>query len=61
MKLLLAIPVTRRSLITLAKAVPVLLVGLVVMWTAFGLVGAVVLTVLLVLLGRLLLQAARAQ
>jgi hypothetical protein len=61
MKLLLAIPVTRRSLTTLAKAVPVLLVGLVVMWAAFGAVGAVVLTVLLVLLGRLLLQAARAQ
>jgi hypothetical protein len=61
MKLLLAIPVTRRALATLAKAVPLLLVGLVVMWAAFGPVGAVVLSVLLVLLGRLLLQAARAQ
>jgi hypothetical protein len=61
MKLLLAIPVTRRSLTTLAKAVPLLLVGLVVMWAAFGAVGTVVLTILLVLLGRLLLQAARAQ
>jgi hypothetical protein len=61
MKLLLAIPVTRRALATLTKAVPLLLVGLVVMWAAFGPVGAIVLTVLLFLLGRLLLQAARAE
>jgi hypothetical protein len=61
MKLLLAIPVTRHAVATLAKAVPLVLGGLIVMWAAFGLLGALVLSALLVLLGRLLLQAARTE
>jgi hypothetical protein len=61
MKLLLAIPLTLRSIRKLAALLPALLGCVAVMYLAFGLLGAAVLTALVVYLGRLLLQAARAQ
>jgi ABC-type Na+ efflux pump permease subunit len=59
MNLLLAIPVTRRSLAYAAKTIPAALLGLAVMYFAFGIFGALVLAVVLLLLGRLLVRAAR--
>jgi hypothetical protein len=61
MKLLLAIPLTLRSIRKLATLLPALLAAAAVMYLAFGLLGAVVLTALVVYLGRLLIQAARVQ
>ena len=55
----LAIPVTRRTLTTAAKIIPAALIGLAVMYFAFGIFGAIVLAVVLLLLGRLLIKAAR--
>ncbi|MCS7484903.1 hypothetical protein ACFFQW_50150 [Umezawaea endophytica] len=59
MNLLLAIPVNRRSLAYALKVIPTALIGLAVMYFAFGIFGAVVLAVLLLLLGRMLVRAAR--
>ncbi|MCS7484898.1 hypothetical protein [Umezawaea endophytica] len=59
MNLLLAIPVNRRSLTYALKVIPTTLIGLAVMYFAFGIFGAVVLAVLLLLLGRMLVRAAR--
>jgi hypothetical protein len=60
MKLLLAVPVNRRSVTTAAKTIPAALIAVVVMYLTFGLLGAAVLTALVVYLGRLLVHAARA-
>jgi hypothetical protein len=61
MKLLLTVPVNRRSVTSAAKTIPAVLIAVVVMYLAFGLLGAAVLTALVVYLGRLLLQAAHAE
>lgn len=55
----LAIPVNLRAIARLASALPAALVGLTVMYLAFGVLGAAVLLVVLLPLGRLLLKAAR--
>jgi hypothetical protein len=54
-----AIPVTLRTLGRLAAMVAVTVLGLVVMYLACGLVGAAVLLVLVLVLGKLLVKAAR--
>jgi ABC-type Na+ efflux pump permease subunit len=61
MKLLLTVPVNRRSITTAAKTIPTALIAVAVMYFAFGLLGAAVLTALVVYLGRLLIRAARAE
>ncbi|WP_199439420.1 hypothetical protein [Umezawaea beigongshangensis] len=61
MKTIVTLPVNRRSISTAVKAVPVTLAGIAVMWFAFGIAGAVVLTLVLFFLGRLLLRAARSE
>ncbi len=55
----LAIPVNRRTLTHAAKTIPAALIGLAVMYFAFGVLGALVLAVVLLLLVRLLVRAAR--
>jgi hypothetical protein len=61
MKLLLAIPLNLRAIRKLAAMLPALLAAAAVMYLAFGLLGAAVLTALVFYLGRLLLQAARTE
>lgn len=54
-----AVPVTLRTLGRLAAMVAVTVLGLVVMYLVCGLVGAAVLLVLVLVLGKLLVKAAR--
>jgi hypothetical protein len=61
MKLLLAVPLNLRAIRKLAAMLPALLGAAAVMYFAFGALGAVVLTALVVYLGRLLVHAARAE
>ena len=59
MQLQLVIPVKRQTVTRTAGALLAALVSLIVMWFAFGWIGALVLASVLVWLGRLLLRAAR--
>lgn len=61
MQLQLVIPVKRTTLPRLLAIIAALLGSLVVMWFAFGPIGALVLAALLTWLGRLLVRAARGQ
>ena len=54
-----AVPVTLRTLRRLVAMVAVTVLGLVVMYLVCGLVGAAVLLVLVLVLGKLLVKAAR--
>ena len=54
-----AVPVTLRTLGRLAAMVAVTVLGLVVMYLVCGLVGAAVLLALVLVLGKLLVKAAR--
>lgn len=61
MQLQLVIPVKRSTLPRLLGVLAVTVVSLVVMWALFSWLGALVLALVLAVLGRLLLRAARGQ